>query len=207
MTADEKIRESEYNFGKLKNADKLSETYVYEFNSFISSSRSILDHLLDDYITKFNLKIPLDTKDLRAGFHKQAKTNQNAKNFINWYEGSYAKIVVEPDYGFLMKKRNIIIHRQTIRPNKFRIGIEFTKGLTVSANTETIIPITINQNATHANISSIDKTTGGKKDQEVEAKAILEPFLAENPNQPIETICRLFLDKIKNVVEYAHSTF
>jgi hypothetical protein len=207
MTADEKIKESEYNFNELKNTDKLSEVFNYKFNSFITSSRSILDYLLDDYISKFNLKIPLNTKDLKAEFHKQAKSNSNAKRFIDWYEGAYSNIVKNLDYGFLMKKRNTIIHRESIKPDQFRIGIEFPRSFTASSNTETIMPLTINHNSNTVKISNINKTTKEEKEIEVKAKAIHEPFLAENHKQPIETICRLFLDEIEKVVKYAQSNF
>lgn len=207
MTADEKIRESEYNFKKLTSIDKMSEAFVWEFNSFITSSRSILDHLINDFITKFKFIIPKDAKDLRTEFHKQAKNNTVAKKFISWFEGEYANLIKNSDYGFLIKTRHLIIHRETVRPNKYRIGINFPQGLTVSSNTVTDIPVTINHNSDTVKISSKDRTTGERKETEVQAEPIHEPYLSENPDKPIEEICRLFLDEIKKKVEYAHSNF
>ena len=209
MTADEKIKESTYNLIELKSADRWSEIYMYKFNSFITSARSILDHLLDDYAIKYNLSIPVDTtNNLRTEFHKCAKANADAEKFIKWYDQEYHNIVKDPTYGFLLKKRNIILHRKTVKPNKFIIGMEFPQGATMASTTgPTYIPVMIPQNATKVPITTVDQKTGEKKVSEVEAKPILEPYLAENPSRTIQEICELLLATLRLMVSYAHSNF
>ena len=211
MTSNEKIKESQYNLNELKIVDKWSEVYLYKFNCFITSARSILDHLLEDYNVKYNLQINLESRNLKGEFHEKAKGNFNAEKFIKWYEEQYKKIIDEPSYGFLIKKRNIIVHRKTIKPSKFRIGMNFPQGLTITSKngeaTDAVIPLTFDKKITKVKITTTNKQTGQQKEREIEAEPVMEYFFDENPDQQIDTICEILLEGITKMVEDAHANF
>lgn len=211
MTAIEKIKESSYNLNNLKNADKWSEVYFYTFNCFIASARSILDHLLEDYNKKYNLGIDLEVHDLKSAFHKKAKGKPDAEQFIEWYEDEYKKIIDEPNYRTLIKQRNIILHRQTIKPTKFKIGMNFPQGLTITATegkaTDAVIPITFDNKETKIKITTTDKQTGEQNVREEEGVPIMEYYLDENTTQSIDTLCEALLERITKMVVVAHDNF
>ncbi|HSB57348.1 MAG TPA: hypothetical protein VLD38_06035 [Nitrosopumilaceae archaeon] len=210
MTAIEKLKESIYNLNNLKNMDKWNEAYFYAFNSFLASTRSILDHLLEDYNLKYNLGIDLEVYDLNGEFHKKSKGNENAEKFIKWYEDEYKKIKDEPNYGFLIKKRNIILHRKSIKPTKFKIGMNFPQGLTLTASegkpASAIIPLSFDKNPI-VKITTTDKQTGEQSIREEKGIPILEYYLDENPNQTIDIICEAFLERLKKMVLDANENF
>ena len=208
MTAEEKIRESDYNLNKLKRTEPMTDEYFYEFNCFIASTRSILDHLLDDYNVKYNLGIPLDIRYLLGEFRKKSQKNPTACNFLKWYDFQYDEIIKNSTYGFLIEKRNLLLHRKTVKPKSFKLSIEFPKGATLnSTEGESYFPLMIGRNETTMKITTVDAKTGESKEREVEAKSTIECYLEENPNETIETICALFLDRIKKLVSDAHSQF
>lgn len=210
MTSIEKIKESEYNLNKLKNTDKWSESYNYEFNSFITSTRSILDHLLNDYNIECDLQIPLDI-DLKHTFQKKSKENPDIKKFIDWYELKYLEILHNPVFGFLVKTRNVIIHREKVQPNTFKITTKFPNGLTIKStegtSSDTVIPLMLDKKVTEIKITTTDKKTGQQKEEIIPIEPIMECYFKENHTQSIDVICELLLEEIKKMVFEAHSKF
>lgn len=206
MTSKDKIHESDYNFMKLqKMENKLSQEYIYEFNCFLSSTKSIFDHLLEDYNIKYNLGIPLHV-DIRKAFHEKAKSNSNAKKFIQWFEKEYTKIRSDSQYGFLLKERNITIHRRTPKLDKFVIK---GKGFSISAkaNESTDVRINAFQFPPIGIITTTNKETGEKTEKTMNVEATSECYLKGNPNQPIDIICQALLERIKKFVSDADNQF
>lgn len=121
MTADEKITEATFFLEKIRdNEDRFPDVSFY-FSAFLSSTLSIRDHLLDEYINKFGLHIPLDLrKGLQNEFEIQANAkahygkNDDALKFFTWYKEEIGKIKSTTIGSILVDKRNINTHRQPV---------------------------------------------------------------------------------------------
>ena len=212
MTADEKIEESEYHLKNMKDMGGWKKEFNYEFNSFVASSRSILDHLLDDYTTKFNLQIPLETRELRSEFQKKSKGKQQAEEFWKWYQQEYDKIVNEPIIGSLLKKRNIVLHRKTITAKKYVIGVKFPEPLVISSPagtaTNASFPLTGDiDNIAKIEIVTTDLKTGEKKTKTIEQKPTIDMYLEDDHDQTIDVVCEVLLNRIKKMVKDAQTRF
>jgi len=207
MTFKWKIKESEYNLQKIIRMDqKLSNEYFFEINNFLSSAKSIFDHLLDDYALKYDLKIPLDTRNLRKTFHEKAKDNPEAEKFIGWFEQQYSEIVNNPQYGFLLKKRDISYHRKNLKPDKITIT---GKGFTVKAEPNQAVDVRIDifsQNP-KAIRTITDRKTLEKTEEILDINITQNPHFAENPDRTIETTCQLLLERIKKFALDANNLF
>lgn len=213
MTANEKIEESEYHLKNMRNIGGWKKEFNYEFNSFISSTRSVLDHLLDDYATKFNLQIPLDAKDLRKEFRERSKGNSKAEKFSKWYQQEYDKIVNEPIIGPLIKKRNIVLHRKTVTPKKFVIGMKFPEPLVIStpaaagSAASASFPLTGDIENAKMKIVTTDLKTGEEKTREIEQKPTIELYLEDDHEQTVDVICKVLLNRIRKMVKDAQTQF
>jgi len=213
MTADEKIEESEYHLQNMRNMGGWKKEFNYEFNSFVASSRSILDHLLDDYVTKFNLQIPLDAKDLRKEFRERSKGNSKAEEFFKWYQQEYDKILNEPIIGSLIKKRNIVLHRKAVTPKKFVIGMKFPEPLVIStpasagSAASASFPLTGDIENAKMEIVTTDLKTGEKKTKTIEQKPTIDMYLENDHDETIDVVCEVLLNRIKKMVKDTQTRF
>ena len=217
MTADEKIKESEYNLQKLKDLkmNPMSEEIKFLLSNFLNSSRSILYHLLEDFNLKYRLQIrrALDIKTFRKRAERICRKTddrvlvenmKNALRFAEWYKQELRNIKKDEGYGFMTELRNINVHRRGVQPSR-RIGM---KGpLTFSAGQESHIDMTdvYSKGSKTAKMTIEDKATGKIEERQVDA--INEWVFNENPNQDVTTVCDLFLKKLKNMVNEAQSRF
>lgn len=209
MTADEKIEESEYNLNKMRAVGGWKKEFIYEFNSFVSSTRSIFDHLLDDYANKYDLRIPLDAKVLRKEFRERSKGNPQADDFWKWFQQEYDKIMNDPIAGQLLKKRNVVLHRKTVTPKKFVIGMKFPEPLVISSPagnaTSASFPINDDLEKAKITVTQTDLKTGEKKITEIEQKPTIELYLEDDHKYPVDVICEALLDKVRQFVKDART--
>lgn len=121
MTSQEKIEESHFFLWKLRdNTHKIPDAYYY-YSAFLNASSSILDHLMEEYAQKFNLKIPLDVRNLQESFLAAAKAVKNTKalDFHKWFIMKRNYLTDENEYGKVFsKKRHYNIHRDANKPNQ-----------------------------------------------------------------------------------------
>lgn len=115
MTASKKIEEAEYNFGKMVRIDPPNKEFDFELSNFLSSTKSIMDHLLEEY----NIKYKLNLKHLKIDkfMIKAVKTkNNDAISFIQWYDYQLTQIKNDKACLFLMKARNLNVHQDQVTP-------------------------------------------------------------------------------------------
>jgi len=174
MTAEDKIKEAEYNFDKLKTSNS-DQVFNHELSNFLSSCLSILEHLLEDYNRKFDFNLDyLTSGTFRDKANKM--NNTDALKFINWYIDEKSKLRNEKSYGFLVARRNFSVHRDTVKPeNNVRVEI----GLT---------PI-------WKNVVTGEITTGERMPQ-----ARTWQFFNENKDEDAIIVCEKFLAHIKRIV-------
>lgn len=115
MVAQEKISEAEYFLNKITIAQDRYD-FLPNLSAFMSATRSIPDYLLEDYNTKLGLGISLTDKLYPSVFETEAKNqnNQTAINFIADYKTELANLYKDPVAGFLIDKRNIVVHRKNV---------------------------------------------------------------------------------------------
>jgi hypothetical protein len=105
MTAQEKIKEAEYFLRRLPSVP--IEYITFEVSAFLTSTRSVLDHLLEDYRVRFNLG---DIRHLNEEhFESKARRqgNKTALAFIKWFRSQKQHIRENERYGFLLTLRDI----------------------------------------------------------------------------------------------------
>ncbi len=110
MTANEKIKESEFFLQKIKDHYRTEEVDHY-LSAFLSASRSIPYHLLQDYDQKFSFHISIKIKKFETQFRNKSKGNEIAENFLNLYDREISKINNDEIGHFMLMKRNITVHR------------------------------------------------------------------------------------------------
>jgi len=132
VTAEDKIKEAEYNLDKLKNASNLDQEFQFELSNFLGSCYSILEHLLEDHNQKFGFSLDYVTsKTFRDKANKMR--NADALKFINWYDNEKLKLRNEKSYGFLVARRRHSVHKSTVKAEhmawvKVDLKLEFTDG-------------------------------------------------------------------------------
>lgn len=112
--ADDKIQEAEHFLNEIKSF-YLKAELRFKISAFLSATRSISDHLLEEYNTKLGLNIPLTDKLYPNIFEREAraKNNSTAISFIGFFNQEVNKVAADPVAGFLARKRDINIHRKT----------------------------------------------------------------------------------------------
>lgn len=127
MTSNGKIEESQRRLDKIKASEhhKDRTDLTDNIRSFLTSTNSIFDHLLEEYNKKFNLKISLQ-KDLYPRTFKEAaekQKNVDALKFITDFSAKKKIIESYPILGALIKRRDQDIHRESQQPNKIVISV------------------------------------------------------------------------------------
>jgi len=174
MTANDKIKEAEYNLDKLKGSNS-DQDFSHVLSNFLSSSHSILEHLLEDYNKKFGFNLEyVTTKNFRDKANKMKNTD--AIKFINWYIDERIKLRNEKSYGFLVARRNFSVHKDTVKPeNNIRLEIGLTP---------------IWKDTTTGEITTGDRMPQVRTWQ----------FFNENTDEDVITVCEKFLEHIKRIV-------
>ena len=97
MGVDEKVAEAEYFLRRLKAAYPSNE-FKFELSAFLSSARSVVDYLLEEYNQKYRLGITSGDKLTIPTFKAQAAStgNPDASRFIAWYEPQVSRLGNDP---------------------------------------------------------------------------------------------------------------
>jgi hypothetical protein len=120
LTAAEKISESRYHLNKLKRFETGEQNdlvFEYELSSFLSSTQSILWHLLYDFVPVFSFSLGEEERLFPGKFRKLSEGNTKALDFIDWYDNELKKINDDDEFGFLIKKRHESVHKKTTHPD------------------------------------------------------------------------------------------
>lgn len=137
MTVQDKILESEFFLDKIRQEYSKQTDVRHYFSAFLSSARSIGEHLLEEYNQKYSLGISLEDR-LDAGIFRRIarkQNNNNAIQFIQWFDNQIDRIK-QDQAGALWEKRNLNIHRETSRPNK--IVVEITENVNTGAGSSSV---------------------------------------------------------------------
>lgn len=151
MTAKEKLSEATFFLEKIhapfknakqgtaiiltKDALKAWKSYL---SAFLTSMRSIPDYLLEDYNVKYSLSISLTEKLYPETFLERVKqledTNKRHKalNFLKWWKIKMKEMKEDPSCSFLIKLRDISVHRQQVQPDTIKVTLFASKNGTQS---------------------------------------------------------------------------
>jgi hypothetical protein len=201
MTAEEKIKEAEYFLSRLP--DLQIDVVRFEASAFLSASRSVFYHLLDDYARKFGLG-EIEQLHVRS-FEDAAKKqdNQRALDFVKWYRDATKRIAENPECGFLSDLRDLSVHRETPQV-AYRLESRMHQEIPAGATVE--IPI-----APPPLRHPVKITAPIRKGTEVigtlEAEQTATPFFDKFPTFDLLKSCTTFLAEIKEIVAEAHKRF
>ena len=209
-----KIKETSFFVRKLKkNSDSLRSSAFY-FSAFLSSSNSILDHLLAEYNIKYKLGL---NRIFRDSFYKNAKkqNNYSALKFIEWFDKKYEMLSSEKTCKKLMTLRNENVHRGMTGPehcillssSSKRVGIIAiipTQGDTVR---DKKYNLTVNQQTAkfRNDVNTLLDKFKSKPIKRVSRKIIL--YIPDIGYFHIGGGCAKFLREIKKIVDEAHTNF
>jgi hypothetical protein len=119
MEAAKKLRAAEYHLRRMsEDYERSTEIFTYELECFLVTIRSVLDVLLYDFAKKFQLGIDVNERLDYNTFRNRAtkKNNIRASEFIEWWQKT-KKELENSKVGFLLKKRDIAVHRRSVEPD------------------------------------------------------------------------------------------
>ena len=129
MTVEDTLRGAYYHLENLKKLDKknyeeVKEEFEHELNAFLSTIRSVPEHLLDDYNIKYGLNIK-DKEWLKKNFKNRAVRMGDSKavKFFDWWNAEDNRIRRDPLGNFVLTKRRISIHRRRVKLDHTKIGL------------------------------------------------------------------------------------
>jgi len=114
----------------IKDALKAWKSYL---SAFLTSMRSIPDYLLEDYNVKHSLGIHLTDKLYpetfleRVNRLKDTNERHRALNFLKWWKTKMKEMKEDPICSFLIKLRDISVHRQQIQPDTIKVTLFTSK--------------------------------------------------------------------------------
>ena len=111
-----KIKETQFFLNKLKDNKRKLLIATYYFSAFLTSSSSILYHLLATYNEKYELNL----KNINANmFLKRAQKKKNTKalKFIKWYNSKIENLENDKTCGKLRRLRHQNVHHSLKLPS------------------------------------------------------------------------------------------
>ena len=201
MTTRGKIEEAEYFLSRFEQTP--IDVLKYEVSAFLSATRSIFDHMLEEYRVTFILG---DIKFLSVNtFEDQAtkRNNMKALEFLKWYKDRMSALRNNPDYGFLFEKRDHNVHRDS---NKQVTRLTWEGPITIEAKSEVEIPLAIPRNIrTPTQVEG--KVTKDNKTETFRTEIIAQVFFEENKDVSMSDLCSALLRDTKTMVEEAEKTW
>ena len=203
VTAEEKIKEAEYFLNRLPSLQV--DVVGYEASAFLSASRSVLYHLLDDYAKKFSLgEIPtLHERTFEAAANRQ--NNQKALEFIAWYRGALDVLQGNSDCGFLAHLRDLSVHRENPRV-AYRLESRNIQNQPIPAGATVAFPL-VPPPLPHPVRMTVPIRKGSDVIGTLEIEQSAIPFFTEHPEFELMKACATFLEQIKEIVADAHRRF
>jgi len=202
MESERKLKGSEYHLKRMEELyGKDHEVFMYELEAFLIKTRSVLDILLYDFAEKLQLGIDRNRELNDHIFEETARKhgNDQAIKFIEWWRKRRDE-VKEKNFKPLLDKRNIAVHRGSVRPNIQKITLYDTAVATES--------ITIIKKNETGNIIEIYESPGKSTVKPIEPKpAEIDWYFEEYPDKNILNVCREFLENIRQMVEEAKTNF
>jgi len=202
MEVEIRLEHCEYRLKRMEEAyGKDFRIFVYESQDFLTNARSIMEYIiLYDFAKKFKLEINENERLDQKIFEEKARESNNARalEFIKWWE-SKRKELINSRFGPLFEKRNIAVHRRSVKPERVEVKV-------------------------YENVSVRESIRVIKKDEKGEVYEIFqspeepiskpEPkppesdwYYKEYPNENIVDVCRKFLETLRGIVEEAKSKF
>jgi|tagenome__1003787_1003787.scaffolds.fasta_scaffold20951675_3 hypothetical protein len=209
MAFKEQISDAEYFLEALKRSYTREELRP-NLGAFLTMSRSIADHLLEDYNMKFNLGIDLEEKLTYDRFEKGARdrSNQTALDFLKFYKDEFKNLKKDPAFKLLYDKRNIRIHRAgTPVRGEFYRGLSET--VTVHDNVS-ILVIRKNGNNEQQSTNQQQPRHNDKNPTMQESETLhkgqdhtesgVRWYFTDYDRTDLTTLCQSFLDSMKKFV-------
>jgi hypothetical protein len=203
LTSRGKIEEAEYFLSRFEQVPL--DALKHEISAFLSAVRSVFDHMLEDYRTTFDLG-DMNRLSERA-FRKRAieRHNERAIDFLKWYGERLSALRTNRDYGFLFRKRDHNIHRNSSK----EVHMVQWKGQVIfSTEPGTTVTIPLVKPKTLASRSQLNATvTKNGRTASFPIEGTDEVFFEENMRSNIVTVCSTFLEDAKRMVEDAEKTW
>lgn len=105
----------------------------HNLSAFLSSCRSIPEHMLEEYNQKYSLGISKKNELNSKTFRAKSFGNKNAQSFIDYFDARIEEIKKDKIGNFMWEKRNLNIHRSTVSPDIVNIHAEMDSILDVSS--------------------------------------------------------------------------
>jgi hypothetical protein len=125
MESEQKLMAAEYHLKRMEKLyGKNYEHFKFELEAFLTQARSVLDVLLYDFAEKFQLGVNRNKEELNDHiFEKKARErrNEQAIKFIEWWRQKRDEL--KENFRPLLEKRNIALHRGSVRPDIHKIHV------------------------------------------------------------------------------------
>jgi hypothetical protein len=202
MESEQKLMAAEYHLKRMEELyGKNYEHFKFELEAFLTQARGVLDVLLYDFAEKFQLGVNRYKIELNDRiFEKKARErrNEQAIKFIEWWRQKRDEL--KDNFRPLLEKRNIAVHRGSVRPDIHKIHVYET--ITVMES------VTVIKKDASGNIIEVYESPKEPIEKPTETKPTeIDWFFEEYPDKNIPNICREFLEKIRQFVEEAKMNF
>lgn len=200
MTAKETLEGALYHLNRMK-LTYLTKDFVHELRAFLSVTRSVPEHLLEDYNVKYSLNIP-DEEHLITTFKTEAKrlNNKVALNFFNWWKAERDKLRNDRIGSLLFTKRNISIHRRMVKPDLAKVEIRDYVHVTDSVTVE-------KYDSEGKLIEIVSSPPERPKTLAKESESKAEWFFKEYPDENVLIVCQKLYEMMRSFVTSAESRF
>jgi len=202
MTAMAKAREAEFYLGKMrKSYTNVEEEFVYYLSAFLAASRSIPDHLLEEYNVKYGLNLPLTEKLYADRFESRAKEihHSDALRFIRFWKERMNALQRDPIGGLIISMRNLNVHRVVVKPDLVKVEITDTFVFTDSVRVEKFDK--------EGKLVEVCESPREHPMKPEEVPARVDWYFKEYEKEPIIAVCERFLAIIKDFVDETRRSF
>jgi hypothetical protein len=199
MGVDEKVAEAEYFQKRLKEAYPRDE-FKFELSAFLSSARSVVDYLLEEYNQKCSLGITSGDMLTIPAFKAQATNtgNSNAITFIAWYEPQVSRLGNDPVGRVIFSRRNLNIHRSQ---GSMNAKVEIHEHITIS---ESVMIVVKNEKG---QVVDIRKSEDAPRPGPKRTESRMSWYFDNLPADEIPSVCEKYLNMIKKLVKDTRKTF
>ena len=201
MEAEERIECCEYHLKRMEEFyGKDYKAFVCESQAFLVATRSIMDILLYDFAEKFQLGMEENERLDEKKFKKKARKSNNARalEFIEWWCNKMSE-VQKGIFGPLFNKRNIAVHRRSVRPEIHVVKVSET----ITARES----ITVIKKDEKGNVTEIFQSPEEPSRTPEPKPAEIDWYYEEYPNENIIEVCGKLLEIVRGIVEEAKSKF